>query len=202
MFVCLTQVAFKLLQRREGFPITEHGLALHKSASWDALCLRYGWWPSHLQSHCICGQHFTGEHAIICTCGGFPSIHHNELRDITVGFLTEVCHNVGIEPPLQPLSGEHLTLGSANREDGALLDTAAGNLWGRDWNYTFFDTSVFSSFAQSHRNTSLSACICYKKYEQEKKRAYDKHVREVEHGSLVFSTSGEMDQLLMWSTKE
>ena len=30
-------------------------------------------------------------------------------------FLTEVRHNVGIEPPLQSLSGEHLTLGSANR---------------------------------------------------------------------------------------
>ena len=38
------------------------------------------------------------------------------------GFLTEVCHNVAIEPPLQPLTGEHLTLGShaANREAGAV----------------------------------------------------------------------------------
>ena len=72
----------------------------------------------------------------------------------------------------------------------APLDIADGNFWGRDWNYAFFDTSVFSSFAQSHWNTSLSAC--YNKFEQEKKRAYDKHVREVEHGSLVFSTSGGM----------
>ena len=36
------------------------------------------------------------------------------------GLLTEVCHNVAIEPPLQPLTGEHLTLGSANREAGAV----------------------------------------------------------------------------------
>jgi len=116
------------------------------------------------------------------------------------GLLTEVCHNVGIEPPLQPLSGEQLTPESANREDGVPLDIAAGNFWGRDWNYAFFDTSVFSSFAQSHRNTSLSAC--YKKYEQEKKRAYDKRAREVEHGSLVFQHQEEWDQLPMWSTKE
>ncbi len=52
---------------------------------------------------------------------------------------------------------------------------------------------MFSPFAQSHRNTSLSQC--YKKNELEKKRAYDEHIREVEHESfspLVFSTSGGM----------
>ena len=34
-------------------PITEHGFALHKGAFRDALCLRYGWRPSHLPSYCI-----------------------------------------------------------------------------------------------------------------------------------------------------
>ena len=174
-------------------PIAEHGFALHKGAFRDALCLRYGWRPSHLPSHCICGHNFTVEHALICTRGGFPSIRHNELRDITAGFLTEMCHNVGTEPPLQPLSGEQLTLRSANREDGARLDIAADNFWGRDRSRAFFDIRVFSPFAQSHRNTSLSQC--YKKNEQEKKRAYDQRIREVEHESfspLVFSTSGGM----------
>ena len=65
------------------------------------------------------------------------------------GFLTEVCHNVGIEPPLQPLTGEHLTLRSANKEDGARLDIAADNFWGRDRNYAIYDIRVFSPFAQS-----------------------------------------------------
>ena len=51
---------------------------------------------------------------------------------MTAGFLTEVCHNVGIERPLQPLTGKHLTLGSANKEDGARLDIAADNFWGRN----------------------------------------------------------------------
>ena len=32
--------------------------------------------------HCICGQHLTVKRALICTCGGFPSICHNELRDM------------------------------------------------------------------------------------------------------------------------
>ena len=149
--------------------------------------------PSNLPSHCICGHQFTVEHSLICSRGGFPSIRHNELRDITAGFLTEVCHNVGTEPPLQPLSGEQLRLRTANREEGARLDIAADNFWGRDRNRVFFDIRVFSPFAQSHRHTSLSQC--YKKNELEKKRAYDERIREVEHGSfspLVFSTSGGM----------
>ena len=70
--------------------IVEHGFALHKGAFRDLLCLRYGWRPSHLPSHCICAHHFTVEHAFICTHGGFPSNRHKELTDITVGLHTEV----------------------------------------------------------------------------------------------------------------
>ena len=43
-----------------------------------------------------------------------------------------------------------------------------------------FDIRVFSPFAQNHQNTFLSQC--YKKNEQETKRVYDQHVREVERG--------------------
>ena len=125
-------------------------------------------------------------HSQACTNLHLPSIRHNELRDMMAGFLTEVCHNVGIEPPLQPLTGEHLTLRSANKEDGARLDIAADNFWGRDRNYAIYDIRVFSPFAQSHQNAFLSQC--YKKKEQEKKGAYDQLVREMEHG--VFSMSG------------
>jgi len=55
--------------------------------------------------------------------------------------------NVGIEPPLQPLTGRHLTLGSANREDGALPDIAADNFWGRDQEPSIFDIRVFTPLA-------------------------------------------------------
>ena len=80
-------------------PITEHGFALHKGAFRDALCLRYGWRPSHLPSHCICGQNFV-EHALICSRGGYPSIRHNELRHITAGFLSSLsqCWNPTTTP--------------------------------------------------------------------------------------------------------
>ena len=174
-------------------PIEEHGFALHKGAFRDALCLRYGWHPAHLPSHCICGRQFTVEHALNCPRGGFPSIRHNEIRDITADLLSEICHSVGTEPNLQPVTEEQLTHRTANSEDGARLDIVAENFWGRDRQCAFFDVRVFNPFAQSYRNTSLSQC--YRRNEMEKKRAYDERVREIEHGSfspLVFSTSGGM----------
>ena len=174
-------------------PIEEHGFALHKGAFRDALCLRYGWRPTHLPSHCICGRQFTIEHALNCPRGGFPSIRHNEIRDITADLMSEVCHSVGTEPNLQPVTEEQLTHRTANREDGARLDIVAESFWGRDRQCAFFDVRVFNPFAQSYRNTSLSQC--YRRNEMEKKRAYDERVREIEHGSfspLVFSTSGGM----------
>ena len=170
-------------------PITEHGFALHKGAFRDALCLRYGWRPSH----CICGGQFTIEHALSCSRGGFPSIRHNEIRDITADLLSEVCHNVGTEPGLQHVTEEQLTHRSANREDGARLDIVATSFWGRDRQRAFFDVRVFNPFAQSYHDTSLPQC--YRRNEMEKRRAYDERIREIEHGSfspLVFSTSGGM----------
>ena len=100
------------------------------SAFRDSICLRYGWFPSNLPLQCTCGKKFSAEHALSCSHGGFPSICHNELRDITAELLTEVCHNVGTEPPLQPVIDEHLIHRTTNREDGARLNVAAESLGG------------------------------------------------------------------------
>ena len=47
-------------------PISGHNFTLHKGFFKDALCLRYGWKPSRLPSHCICGVNFSVEHAFSC----------------------------------------------------------------------------------------------------------------------------------------
>ena len=158
--------------------MVEHGFALHKGAFRDALCLRYGWRPTRLPSICVCGKQLT----LSCASGGFPSIRHSELRDLTAQFLTETCHSVGIEPPLQPLRGEVLRHRTANREDGARLDIVAENFWRRDRQNAFFDVRVFNPYAPSHRGTTLAQY--YRRNELEKKRCYDERVTEVEHGSF------------------
>ncbi len=57
--------------------------------------------------------------ALSCPKGGFPMLRHKEVRDLTANLMSEVCHDVCIEPPLQPVTGEALSGASAIREDGA-----------------------------------------------------------------------------------
>ena len=106
-------------------PLKDHGFNLHKGAFRDALCLRYGWSLSNLPTKCPCGANFSVEHAQTCATGGFTIIRHNEIRDVLGSLLTGTCHDVAIEPTLQPLTGENLSLLSANRDEYARLDVAA-----------------------------------------------------------------------------
>ena len=69
--------------------------------------------------------------------GGYPSIRHNEIRNLTAELLSEVCHSVSVEPHLQPLSGETLRCASDNVEDGARLDIVANGFWGGGLNEHF-----------------------------------------------------------------
>lgn len=172
-------------------PLTDHGFTLHRSNFHDAMALRYGWTPSKLPSKCECGNNFTVEHALSCAKGGFPTIRHNEIRDLTANLLTEVCKDVCIEPDLQPVTKEHLSEATANSQDGARLDISANGVWGGRFEKTYFDVRVFNPHAPSNKNQVPSAC--YKKHEREKKRMYEQRVREVEHASftpLVLAATG------------
>ena len=173
-------------------PLEEHGFYLHKGEFRDALCLRFGWKPNNTPQTCNCGAQFTVDHAMICHMGGFPTIRHNEIRDITASLLTEVCNNVATEPPLQPLSGENMTARSANTDDGARVDIRARGFWNVSQD-AFFDIRVFYPNASSYRSANPSSV--YRRHEQAKKREYGQRIREIEHGvftPIVFSTTGGM----------
>ena len=45
------------------------------------------------------------DHALSCSQGGYPSLRHNELRDLTAQRLSETCPNVSTKLELQPLKG-------------------------------------------------------------------------------------------------
>ena len=171
--------------------LAKYGFGLNKQAFRDAICLRYGWTPERLPSHCPCGEVFTVAHAFSCPKGALPSIRHNQVRDITARLLTEVCPSVGIEPTLQPLNGESFPLRSTNTEEGARLDIRAQNFWDTSKRSAFFDVRVFNSHAPSTSKSTTKAC--YRRHEREKRREYERRVLEVEHGTftpLVLSTSG------------
>ena len=191
------QLAMDLAQEKgasswlTALPLEEHGFTLHKSAFRDAMALRYGWIPTNIPSHCVCGQPFSVQHALSCPRGGFPSIRHNELRDLTASLLKETCHGVATEPSLQPITSETFNAATVNTQDGARLDIVANGFWGGAFQRAFFDVRVFNPFAPSNRHSSLASS--YRHHENLKKRLYERRVREVEHSSftpLVFSLTG------------
>ena len=96
--------------------------------------------------------------------------------------MSEVCHDVCIEPPLQPLSGEHLSYATTNREDSVRLDIKACGFWGLWQQCAFFDVRVFNPTVPSCRGLQMAAC--YRRHEGKKCRTYEQRIREVEHGSL------------------
>ena len=48
----------------------------------------------------VCGHGFTVDHGTNCASGGFSTLHHNELRDFTAAALSEVRHDLAVEPVL------------------------------------------------------------------------------------------------------
>ena len=172
-------------------PLKEYGFTLHKGAFRDALALRYDWTPDHLPSKCDCGAPFSIEHALSCAKGGFPSIRHNEIRDLTATLLTEVCNDVCVEPALQPVTDEVLRGATANSQAGARLDIAANGFWGGTFERTYFDVRIFNPHAPSNRHPDPQSV--YRRHERVKKRAYEQRIREVEHATfspLVLSATG------------
>ena len=122
-----------------------------------------------------------------CKKGGFVSIRHNDLRDLTAKVLSEVCKDTEIEPKLTTLTGKELDSRTAKITNEKKLDIRAHGVWERG------QQSIFRLKGLDH-----NACRCFNKSlqqchvmnEQEKKRAYNKRVLQIEHGkftSLVFS---------------
>ena len=181
-------------------PVQEHGFTLHKTAFHDAIALQYGWDPVGLPDRCPCGVKFSVEHAFSCPKGGFPTIRHNEIHDLTASLLTEVCHEVQVEPTLQPLSEEHYDHATLNTEDVARLDVAMNGFWGGRCEKSYVDVKVFNP----HAPTSCSSAprFIYRRHENVKKCAYEARICEVEHGTftpLIFTATGGMaDQAIVF----
>ena len=134
------------------------------------------------------------DHAMICKKGGFISLQHNGLRDITYELLSEVCKGVENEPMLQPLTGETLKYQTAKTENNTRLDVIALGFWCRDQR-AFFDIRVFDPVAPCHAHQSLDAA--HSKQENEKRRQYEDRILHVEHASftpLVFTIAGGMSK--------
>ena len=64
-----------------------------------------------------------------CKKGGFITLCHNRLRNITASLLKEVRHDVRIEPTLQKLTSEQFEQRAANTSDETRLDVSPRGFW-------------------------------------------------------------------------
>ena len=85
-------------------PIVENGFELTKQQFWDSIRLRYGWSIANLPTPCACGSTYTIQHSMSCKKRGFINILQKDVRDLTAKLLSEVCHDVQVEPTLLPLT--------------------------------------------------------------------------------------------------
>ena len=99
---------------------------------------------------CVCGKPFCVEHAFTCPCGGFPSIRHNEVRDLTASLLSEVCSDVGVLSLLSSLFSSLLIVSHCNsllpivKVVPVLMLLPCRDFWGRNRQRAFFDVRVFN----------------------------------------------------------
>ena len=124
---------------------------------------------------CVCGKHFSVDHAMSCQKVGYIHHRHNEVRDLLGKLATK------IEPPLEHLSGENLPKNS-NKSEEAKLDISIRGFWKKEQS-AFFDVRVFHPFAPLYRNQKQDNTFAGN--EREKKRAYSQRVLQVEHGSFT-----------------
>ena len=164
-------------------PLKDEGYELSKQEFWDAIRIRYDWPIDRIPTYCPCGAKFDVAHALSCKKGGFITLRHNEVRDITAKLLEEVCVDVRKEPILLPIGNEDLP-NQANKSREARLDISALNFWTngqraffdvRALTYSLSDTSIPKSItALSRMKTRRNVCMA---------NAYDNPKMERSHHS-------------------
>ena len=107
-------------------PIFDDGYDLTKQLFWDLIRIRYGWILTRLPTNYECGTKFNIQHALSCKKGGFISLRHNHLRNITTTLLKEVCKDIRVEHQLQQLTGEILCPSTINGNEARLDICARG----------------------------------------------------------------------------
>ena len=164
-------------------PLKDENFMLTKREFIDAVHLRYGWDMKSTPDNCVCQAKFSVDHAMSCKVGGFISIRHNELVDLTADLLSTTCKDVVKEPVLQP---------TPDSTEDLRADISARGFW-QKLQRTFLDVRVFYPFAPSYQNQNLASTM--KSMEKIKKRKYNKRILEAENGSftpLIFSSNGGM----------
>ena len=171
-------------------PLNRYNFNLNKSEFRGGIYLRYVWEPTKTPLTCAYGANFNLKHELHYAKGGYTHIRHNEIRETFAKLMNEVCHDVEIEPKLEPLQGESFVNNSTTTEDEARLDIKANRLGSSRFSRAFFDVKIFNPHAKTSRKLHKDA---YKYHETPKNSKYQQRILNVEQSSfctLIFGCTG------------
>ena len=97
--------------------------------------------------HCG-GQNYVQD-VFSCRKGGFITLRHNHIRNVTTELLSQVTKDVKLEPLQQSLTGETFVQRRANTSDDAQLDINAREFWTK-YQMVFFDVRAFDPNAKRY----------------------------------------------------
>ena len=118
-----------------------------------------------------------------CPTGGFPTLRHNKVKDVTASLLKRVANNVAVEPNLQPVTGEQFCYRSTIKEDLARLGVSSSGICNGQFELIFINVRLFNPHMPSNRSIPVAAC--YAKHEWEKRRCYEQRILSVEQSSFI-----------------
>ena len=104
--------------------------------------------------HIVSGEKIDLRHRLSCKKGGFVSLRHEFVRNITSSLLSEVCKDILVEPQLQPLTGESFAPSKATGNE-VRLDLCAPGFWQAD-QMAFFDVRAFNPNGRRYAKQELS----------------------------------------------
>ena len=117
---------------------------LNKKTFLDIINIRYGWPLSRTPTTYTHGSNFNIQNALTCEKGGFITLRHNRVRNVTTSLLKELLHDICIEPILQKLTGERFEQRTTKTLLEEKLDVAARKFL-EAGQIEFFDIRVFYS---------------------------------------------------------
>ena len=81
-------------------PVEQHGFALHKTDLTDALFYVMAGLHHTYHLTVFAAKPFQFLMLFSCPHGAFPILRHNDVRDRTAKLMSEVCHDIQVEPYL------------------------------------------------------------------------------------------------------
>ena len=103
---------------------------------------------------CNCGAKYYLQHSLSCKKGGFITLRHNHLHNITANLIDQVCHDSRVEPLLQTLTGETFDSKSTNARDEARLEISARGFWTK-CRIAFFNVQVLEPNTKRYEGKTL-----------------------------------------------